>query len=214
MGSDGGVFAFGNAGFYGSVPGLGLAPAGTEGSRHLSAPVVGVVPSIDDKGYFMVGSDGGVFAFGDAQFEGSCPGIGGCSGQAVAVAPDDSGRGYWVVTSTGRIYSFGDAPYFGAPGPQSSAITSMVRTPNGGGYWILDANGQVFDYGDAGAFGSLAANATSESDPATAIFATADGGGYWVASASGSVYAFGDSPDQGGMSGKHLNGAIIAATGL
>jgi len=211
VGSDGGVFAFGDAGFYGSTPGLGLAPAGTAAGRHLNAPMAGVVPSVDDKGYFMVGSDGGVFAFGDARFEGSCPGIGGCSGSAVAVAPDASGSGYWLVTSTGRIYTFGDAPYFGAPGPQSSAITSMVRTPDGGGYWVLSANGQVFSYGDAAPMGSVSANA---SDPATAIIATADGGGYWVSSALGAVYAFGDAPYDGGMSGTHLNGTIIGATGF
>ena len=214
VGSDGGVFAFGDAGFYGSVPGIGLAPAGTTAGRHLNAVVVGVVPSLDDKGYFMVGSDGGVFAFGDAEFEGSCPGIGGCSGPAVAVAPDASGRGYWLITATGRLYTFGDAPYFGAPGPQSSAITSMVRTSDGGGYWVLDASGQVFSYGDAAPFGSLAANSAGDADPATAIFATADGGGYWVGSALGAVYSFGDSPYEGGVSDTQLNGAIIAATGF
>ena len=32
------------------------------------------VPSSDGGGYFMVASDGGVFAFGDARFAGSCPG--------------------------------------------------------------------------------------------------------------------------------------------
>jgi len=214
VGSDGGVFAFGDAGFYGSIPGLGLAPAGATEGRHLDAPMVGVVPSIDDKGYFMVGADGGVFAFGDAQFEGSCPAIGGCSGTAVAVAPDTTGRGYWLVTSTGHIYSFGDAPYFGAPGTQSSAITSMVRTPDGGGYWIVDANGQVFNYGDAASLGSVPANTTGGTDPATAIIATADGEGYWVSSALGAVYAFGDAPYDGGMFGTHLNGSIVAATGF
>jgi hypothetical protein len=81
-----------------------------------------------------------------------------------------------VVTPAGRIYAFGDAPYFGAPGPQRSAITSMVRTPDGGGYWILDANGQVFNFGDAEALGSVATDAAGGSDPATAIFATGDGG--------------------------------------
>jgi hypothetical protein len=30
----------------------------------------------------------------------------------------------------------------------------------------------------------------------------------------GAVYAFGDAPNDGGMSGKPLNGAIIAATGF
>jgi hypothetical protein len=45
--------------------------------------------------------------------------------------------------TSGYVYTFGDAPYFGAPGPQSSPITSMVRTPDGKGYWLLDADGQV-----------------------------------------------------------------------
>jgi hypothetical protein len=89
-----------------------------------------------------------------------------------------------------------------------------VRTPSGGGYWILDANGQVFSYGDAAPLGSVAVNTTGDFDPAAAIVATADGGGYWVASALGAVYSFGDAPNDGGISGAHLNGAIIAATGF
>ncbi len=86
--SDGGVFSYGDTQFYGSIPGLGLHPAGSGQPNSLNAPIVGMVPSIDDNGYFMVASDGGVFAFGDAHFAGSCPGIGGCSGTAVAVMPD------------------------------------------------------------------------------------------------------------------------------
>ena len=98
--SDGGVFSFGDTQFYGSIPGLGLHPAGSGLPNSLNAPIVGMVPSNDDGGYFMVASDGGVFAFGDAHFAGSCPGIGGCSGAAVAVMPDASGNGYWLVTQT------------------------------------------------------------------------------------------------------------------
>ena len=71
--SDGGIFSFGNAGFYGSIPGLGLAPAGSGLPHSLNAPIIGMVPSADGNGYFMVASDGGVFTFGDAKFEGSCP---------------------------------------------------------------------------------------------------------------------------------------------
>ena len=77
--SDGGIFAFGNAGYYGSIPGVGLSPAGSGLPHSLNAPIVAMVPSSDGGGYFMVASDGGVFAFGDARFAGSCPGIGGCS---------------------------------------------------------------------------------------------------------------------------------------
>ena len=210
--SDGGVFAFGDSGYYGSLPGLGFAPAGTPGSgSKLSAPIVGMVPSSDGGGYFMVSSDGGVFAFGDAQFVGSCPGIGGCQGSAVAVMPDASGHGYWVATSTGNVYAFGDAPYFGAPGIQSSPVTSAVRTPDGGGYWILLANGTVYGYGDAEYLGG--ASGFGGFNPATSIYGTADGGGYWLASANGSVDSYGDAPNDGGMATAHLNAPVIAATG-
>ena len=64
VGSDGGVFAFGDAGFVGSLPGLGV---------HVNN-IVGIVADRDGKGYWMVGADGGVFAFGDAGFVGSVPG--------------------------------------------------------------------------------------------------------------------------------------------
>ncbi len=211
--SDGGVFSFG-APFVGSIPGLGLHPAGSGLPNSLDEPIVGMVPSTDGQGYYMVAADGGVFAF-NSPFAGSCPGIGGCSGAAVAVAPDASGSGYWLVTATGHVYSFGGAPYFGAPGPQSSHITSMVRTPDGGGYYILDADGRVFAYGDANsALGGLPAGAAGGLDSATAIFDTADGGGYWITTALGKVYPFGDAPSDGDMSATHLNGPIIAATGF
>ena len=210
--SDGGIFSF-NAGFYGSIPGLGFAPAGSTNPKRLNAPIVGMVPSADGAGYFLVASDGGVFAFGDAKFEGSCPGlIGGCSGAAVAVMPDASGNGYWLVTATGHVYAFGDAVNYGAPGPQAVPVTAAVRTKDGAGYWLLFANGVVAPYGDAANLGGPA-GAVGGLNPASAIFTTADGGGYWVAAANGSVYTYGDAPNDGSMAGQHLNGSIIAATG-
>jgi hypothetical protein len=211
--SDGGIFAFGNAGFHGSIPGSGLNPAGSHLSHSLNAPIVGMVPSNDGGGYFMVASDGGVFAFGDAKFEGSCPGIGGCSGAAVSVVPDASGNGYWVVTSTGSVYTFGNAANYGQPGAQGSGVTSAVATPSGSGYWILDGAGQVFPFGNAAGMGSLPPGSAGGLDPASAVFATSDGGGYWVATAMGKVANFGDAPNDGDMSGTQLNGPIIAASG-
>ena len=44
---------------------------GSTGSVALARPVVGMTPTSDARGYWMVASDGGVFAFGDAPFEGS-----------------------------------------------------------------------------------------------------------------------------------------------
>ncbi len=209
--SDGGVFAFGDAGFFGSIPGIGISPAGSAGpGPNLAAPIVGIVPSERGGGYFMVASDGGVFAFGDARFAGSCPGIGGCAGSAVAVMPDATGNGYWLVTSTGNVYAFGDAPFDGEPGPRAAPVTSAVATPDGRGYWVLFADGVVDAYGDAANEGEPGGAAGS---PTTAIFSTSDGRGYWVTTTAGAVFAFGDAPSDGGMAGHSLNAPIIAAVG-
>jgi hypothetical protein len=213
--SDGGIFTFGDAGFFGSIPGLGIAPAGSSGSgRKLNAPIVGMVPSSDGNGYFMVASDGGVFAFGDARFEGSCPGlVGGCSGAAVAVMPDATGNGYWLVTATGHVYKFGDAANLGSPSTVPSPVTAAAATPDGQGYWILLANGTVDAFGDAANLGGPV-GLTGGADPDSAIFATSDGGGYWISSASGAVFTFGDAPYDGGAGTTHLNGSIIAGAGF
>src|SRR5581483_9466840 len=58
--SDGGVFSFGDAPFYGSMAG-----------SHLNRPIVSLVPTSSRKGYWLVADDGGVFSFGDATFQGS-----------------------------------------------------------------------------------------------------------------------------------------------
>ncbi len=211
--SDGGIFAFGDSGFYGSIPGVGLHPAGSGLPNSLNAPIVGMVPTRTGRGYFMVASDGGVFAFGDARFEGSCPGIGGCSGAAVAVMPDQSGNGYWLVTANGGVFAFGDAPFYGGPPPSSVAAVDAVATPDGHGYWILYANGGVSAFGDAAPLGAPLGYVNSF-NPAAAIFPTADGRGYWVAAARGDVFTYGDAPFLGSMSATGLNGKIIAAYGF
>ncbi len=161
----------------------------------------------------MVASDGGVFAFGDAKFAGSCPGIGGCSGAAVAVMPDATGNGYWLVTATGQRVRLRGRHGYGAPGPQGVPVTSAVRTPDGGGYWILFANGAVAALRRrrqprrTGRFRSAEPIRQRPSSPRPTA------AGYWVATADGAVYPFGDAPSDGSMAGQHLNAPIIAATG-
>src|SRR3954454_25302090 len=59
-GSDGGVFTYAGAHFYGSGAG-----------QHFNAPVAGIAASPTGHGYWLVGRDGGVFAYGDAHFRGS-----------------------------------------------------------------------------------------------------------------------------------------------
>jgi hypothetical protein len=213
--SDGGVFSFGDASFYGSIPGLGIAPADSPDLPRLNGPIVGIVPSHDGRGYFLVAADGGVFTFGDAGFEGSCPGNGGCSSGVGAMMTDGTGNGYWLVTYGGDVYAFGDATDLGGPAaylPYATEVLSAVRSPSGNGYWILFTDGEIYAYGDAGYLGSPFGD-VQFSNPASAIFATTDGGGYWVTTFNGTVYPYGDAPNDGGVSALHLNGPIVAASG-
>jgi hypothetical protein len=211
--SDGGIFSFGDSTYYGSLPELGFHPAGSGQPQSLNAPIVGMVPSVTGHGYFMVASDGGVFAFGDAKFQGSCPGIGGCAGVAVAVMPDRSGKGYWLVTNVGGVYAFGDASFYGAPTPSSVPVVDAVATSDGRGYWLLFANGVVDNFGDAVNYGAPVGYVNGF-NPATTIFPTLDSRGYWVASARGDVFSYGDSPFLGSMAAAGLNGEIIGAFGF
>ncbi len=211
--ADGGIFAFGDAGYFGSIPGLGIAPTGSTGvAEHLVQPIVAMVPSVDDAGYLMVASDGGVFAFGDAHFAGSCPGIGGCNGRVIALLPDASGLGYWLITSSGAVYTFGDAPYDGGAGGTASPITAAVRTPDGGGYYLLAADGTVTPFGDAVDFGGPTTG-TEILTAHDAIFATATGDGFWVAGADGGVDGYGYAPYAGSMAGSPLNAPVVAGAG-
>jgi len=55
--SDGGVFTFGDAQFFGSM-----------GGQNLAAPIANAALTPSGLGYWLLGADGGVFAFGDAIF--------------------------------------------------------------------------------------------------------------------------------------------------
>jgi len=106
VGKDGGVFTFGDAHYYGSLPGMGI---------HV-ADVVGIAPTPDGHGYWIVAADGGVFSFGDAAFYGSLPGMGIHVSDVVGIAPTPDGHGYWLVAADGGVFSFGDAAFYGSMG--------------------------------------------------------------------------------------------------
>src|SRR5256885_17236735 len=64
-------------------------------------------------GYWLVASDGGIFAFGDATFHGST-GATPLAKPIVGMTATPTGNGYWLVASAGGIFSFGDAPLPGS----------------------------------------------------------------------------------------------------
>jgi hypothetical protein len=106
--SDGGVFTFGGAKFYGSM-----------GGKHLHAPIVGITATPDGAGYWLVASDGGVFAFGDATFYGS-------TGSIPLVAPV---VGMTAVPGAGTRTGAGAAATVYAARLQVVSFTSPVIKP-------------------------------------------------------------------------------------
>ena len=80
---------------------------------NLNAPIVGMAPNSDGAGYWMVGSDGGVFASGDAGFYGSTGNLR-LNKPVVGMAATPDGKGYWFVASDGGIFAYGDAGFFGS----------------------------------------------------------------------------------------------------
>jgi hypothetical protein len=66
------------------------------------------------KGYWLVASDGGIFAFGDALFSGSAGSIR-LNQPVVGMAPFGKGAGYWLVAADGGVFTYGGAPFLGSP---------------------------------------------------------------------------------------------------
>jgi hypothetical protein len=81
----------------------------------LKAPVVGIAATTDGKGYWLVASDGGVFAFGDATYDGSMGGTH-LKAPVVGMATTTDGKGYWLAAADGGVFSFGSAPFRGSMG--------------------------------------------------------------------------------------------------
>lgn len=75
---------------------------------------VAILSTKSGGGYYIIFADGGVFAYGDADFYGSM-------GSEILNAPvvdgaiTPSGGGYWLLAADGGIFCFGDADFYGSP---------------------------------------------------------------------------------------------------
>jgi hypothetical protein len=75
------------------------------------------------QGYWLVASDGGVFSFGNALFEGSAGAIH-LNEPIVGMARTFDGKGYWLAAADGGVFTYGDAVFYG------SAVDSGFTLPD------------------------------------------------------------------------------------
>jgi hypothetical protein len=117
--------------------------------------VLDSVSTASGKGYYLVASDGGVFAFGDARFYGSMGGAR-LNAPVRSLVPDRDGVGYWLVASDGGVFAF-RAPFRGSMGGTrlNRPIVGMVRFGNG--YLMVGSDGGAFNFSNKPFFGSLGA---------------------------------------------------------
>ena len=77
MSKNGAVSPFGDAKSYGDLPSLGVSVNN----------IASIVPVPGGAGYWLIGSDGGLFAFPNAPFENSLPGLGIHVNNIIGAAP-------------------------------------------------------------------------------------------------------------------------------
>jgi hypothetical protein len=124
--------------FYGSLP-----------ASHLNvSDIVGVTSTSNGLGYYLVGSNGKVYPFGDATMHGEASSLAHISAPIVGLSVDQNTGGYWEVGSDGGVYAY-DAPFDGSAASLSlmKPIVGISSAPDGTGYWLVASDGGVFSYG-------------------------------------------------------------------
>jgi hypothetical protein len=174
--SKGSVYGYGDAAYLGGANGLRLA-----------APIAGISADPATGGYWLLGSDGGVFSF-DAPFYGSTGNIR-LTAPAVGMSSTPDGHGYYFVATDGGVFAYGDAGFAGSMGgvKLTRPVVGMTTDTRTGGYWLDAADGGIFAFrapfeGSTGGVHLV--------QPCVSVAATPDGTGYWLVTADGGVFAF------------------------
>ena len=158
-------------------------------------------------GYWLIASDGGVYAFSAANF-------GSMRGRAlnrpiVGVAATSDGLGYRMAASDGGVFTFGHASFYGSMGGTrlNQPVVGIATDPETGGYWLVAADGGIFAFNAPfyGSTGSIRLN-----QPIIGMAATPSGLGYWLVAADGGVFTFGDAKYFGSMGARRLNRPVVA----
>jgi hypothetical protein len=163
-----------------------------------------VVPKPTQHGYWMLGSDGAVYPFGNARRYGSP-----ADPTVAHLTPTSTALGYWIVNRAGHVYAYGDARSYGDASALriGEQVTSMSATPTHKGYWLFSSAGRVFARGDAKFYGDLSRVVLN--GPVIDSVPTASGRGYYLVASDGGVFAFGDARFHGSLGAKRLNRPVI-----
>jgi hypothetical protein len=161
--------------------------------------------AVGRSGYWMVGSDGVVYPFGDPKAFGNA-----LTGSAVDLEPTPSGNGYWIVDAGGAVFAFGDAVARGDVDRSKlvvgEKVTSLSATGDGGGYWIFTSRGRVLTFGNAAHLGDV--STLTLAGPVLDSIVTPSGQGYYMVASDGGIFAFGDAKFYGSMGGQKLNAPV------
>lgn len=155
-------------------------------------------------GYWMLGSTGSVYGFGEAAHLGAPVGI-----AAANIAQTPSGNGYWIVSQAGDVYAYGDATVLGGPPALRTGelVSSLSPTPTGSGYWLFTNRGRALPYGTAAFFGDV--GDVRLDGPVLGSVSTPSGNGYYMVASDGGIFAFGDAGFAGSMGGQRLDGPVV-----
>ncbi len=162
----------------------------------------------DGLGYWIVGSNGSISAYGTAVNYGSMSGHH-LNRPIVGIAATPDGHGYWLVATDGGIFSFGDAQFYGSTGniKLNQPIVGITGTVDGKGYWMVASDGGVFSFGDAmfhGSTGNIKLN-----KPIVGMASTPDGTGYWLVASDGGIFSFGTAEFHGSTGNIKLNKPVM-----
>ena len=143
-------------------------------------------------GYWVIGANGNIVAYGDA---GSYGNLAGTSLPAAIVggAATASGKGYWLADANGTVYRFGDTANYGSVAVNTLTGPIVAIRKAGNGFWMAGADGGVFTFGGLNFYGSGYPSTVAVVDMA----ARPQADGYWLLKQNGTVVPFGGAASHG-----------------
>jgi hypothetical protein len=185
-----------------------VGDGGTLHASSIRGDAVGLLPSIDDKGYATVTGLGAVQPVGSFVNRGSAAKLP-LQWVVIGATTTPDRRGYWMVAADGGVFGFGDAKFFGSLGgkPLTAPVNGMSATRSGKGYYLVAWDGGIFTFGDAKFRGSTGAMHLNQ--PVVGMAPTKSGRGYWLVASDGGIFSFGDAKFHGSTGNLHLVSPIV-----